>query len=220
MSETAPIPLAQTLAWMREHGDELRGLIAHEYGDEPEPAPSGDAAIRAHLRFLARALAATAAQELAERVMGFDEELPEWFDDNRDLYDAHIATGAGAIALEEHLQYGVTPGNDPSLDAGLERRVRIGGWVRIFLMGLEMRLGPSADGLADETLGWTGAHQRELARLIFSLNLQAKQAARAGSGGEPDVATQDLMGQAAVVQGHVRHLLEALAATLAATPAA
>lgn len=213
MSE--PVSAARTLAWMREHGDALRRLVAEEQGDDPAAAPGDDAAIRAHLRFLATALAETADRALAARITGFADDLPEWFEGSSDLYDEHLETGIGAIALEEHLQFGVRPGSDPSLDAGLERRVRIGGLIRIFLLGLELRLGPSEDGLEEETLAWMGAHQRELARLIFSLDRHAKAAARGPGGEMVDLETQDAIGQAAAVQGHVRLLVEGLASTLA-----
>ena len=56
-----------------------------------------------------------------------------------------------------------------------------------------------------------GARQRELARLIFSLDRQAKNAAREAAGGGVDVEIQDQIGQAAAVQGHMRLLVEAIA---------
>lgn len=215
MSTPAPLTAADTLAWMREHGDVLRALVAAETADDPDDAPGGDPAIRAHLRFLATALEATASGGLAERLAGFADDLPEWFAANRDLYEDHLATGVGAIALEEHLQFGVLPGADPSLDAGLERRVRIGGWIRLFLLGLELRLGPRADGLEGGALTWMGARSRELSRLILSLDVQAKSAARESAGDGVDLETQDAIGQVAVVQGYVRQLVEALEANLA-----
>ena len=60
-------------------------------------------------------------------------------------------------------------------------------------------------------LAHIGARQRELARLIFSLDLQAKNAAREAAGGGVDVEIQDQIGQAAAVQGHMRLLVEAIA---------
>ncbi len=60
-----------------------------------------------------------------------------------------------------------------------------------------------------------GARQRELARLIFSLDLQAKNAAREAAGGTVDLDAQDQIGQAAAVQGHMRLLVEAIAEALA-----
>lgn len=214
MADAAPIRAPVTLAWMREHGEVLRRMVDEERVDEPDRSPAGDPAIRAHLRFLASALEATATPEVAGQIAGLDEELPRWFAESGDLYEEHLTTGIGAIALEQHLQFGTHPGTDPSLDAGLERRVRIGGWIRIFLLGLELRLGPAADGLEAEALAWMGARQRELGRLILSLDRQAKAAARRSAGDGVDLETQDAIGQAAVVQGHVRLLVEAISATL------
>ena len=215
MADAAPIETSVTLAWMREHGEVLRRLVAEEQRDQPDPSPGGDPAIRAHMRFLATALEATAKGEIGERLAGLADDLPDWFAENLPLYEEHLAMGVGAIALEEHLQFGTSPGNDPSLDAGLQRRVRIGGWSRIFLLGLEMRLGPAADGLEAEVLAWIGTRQLELARLIFSRDRHAKAAARRLAGDGVDLETQDGIGQAVVVQGHVRMMVEALSATVA-----
>lgn len=200
-----------TLSWMRERGDLLREIVREDLAEATDLTPGGDPNIRAHLRFVATALRATLAPPLGDALEGFADELPAWFDESLPLFDAHLETGVGAIALEEHLQFGTSPGSDPSLDAGLERRVRIGGWIRIFLLGMEAHLGPSADGLGDQVLAHIGARQRELARLIFSLDLQAKNAAREAAGGGVDVEIQDQIGQAAAVQGHMRLLVEAIA---------
>ncbi len=204
-----------TLAWMRDHGDLLREIVREDLAQAADLTPGGDPNIRAHLRFVATALRATLPSPPADELEGFADGLPAWFDESLPLFDAHLQTGVGAIALEEHLQFGTLPGSDPSLDAGLERRVRIGGWIRIFLLGLEAHLGPSADGLGEEALAYMGARQRELARLIFSLDLQAKNAAREAAGGTVDVEVQDQIGQAAAVQGHMRLLVEGLAEALA-----
>jgi hypothetical protein len=205
---------ALALAWMREHGEALRGFLAEE--DDGDDSPAGDPAIRAHLRFAAAAIEATATPELAAGLGGLADGLPGWFEEHRDLYDHHLDTGEGAIALEEHLQYGVRPGVDPSLDAGLHRRLRIGGWIRLTLLAVEVRLGPAADGLASQALAWIGDRQRDLSRLILALDREAKaRAARAaGPAGATDLALQDEIGQAATVQGNVRMMVEALAASL------
>jgi hypothetical protein len=211
---------ARTLAWMREHGALLREMVADEPAGplDDDEGPAGDPAIRAHLRFLAAAIEATAAPALAGPLAGFADDLPAWLADNRELYEEHLEAGAGAIALEQHLQYGARPGSDPSLDVALRRRLRINGWVRLFLLGLELRLGPSADGLAAQVLAAVGERQRELGRLIVTLDRQAKaQAARRAGGEAPaDLGIQDEIGQAAVVQAHVRILVDALGATLPA----
>jgi hypothetical protein len=210
-----PAPMAAAmLAWMREHGDVLRALLAEEGAGEDDTSPGGDAAVRAHLRFAAASLLANAGPRLAGDLAGFVDGLSAWFEEGRPLYEEHLATGAGAVALEEHLQFGARPGSDPSLDEALGRRLRIGGWTRVFLLGLELRLGPEHDGIAQEALGWIGARQRELSRLILALDREAKIAARRAGGGDIDLGTQDGIAQAASVQGHVRLLVEALGATL------
>ena len=207
------VDAAFTLAWMREHGETLRRLVSEEAGDDA--APASDPAIRAHLRFAVAALEATAAPEPAEALEGLADELPDWFEEQRELYDHHLDTGEGAIALEEHLQFGTRPGTDPSLDAALHRRLRIGGWIRLTLLAIELRLGPPADGVAAQSLDWLGEHQRDLSRLILTLDRRAKaDAARRQGGGATDLAIQDEIGQAATVQAHVRMMVEALAASV------
>ena len=208
-----PVDAAEALGWMRRHGDRLRELVAEEGQDDEDDALAGDPAIRAHLRFAASALEATAAEPVRGALAGLSDELHDWFEEARPLYDEHVATGAGAIALEEHLQFGASPGADPSLDEGLERRVRIGGWIRLFLLALEGRLGPAADGLGPEVLAAMADRQRDLSRLILQLDRAARSAAaRRGVG---DFETQGRIGEAATVQGHVRLLVEEIAAALA-----
>lgn len=210
-------PGQDALAWMRAHGDALRGLVADERGGpDDDPSAGGDPAIRAHLRFATAALAATGPEALRPDLAAFAGELPSWFGEGRELYEDHLDTGHGAMALEQHLQFGTEPGRDPSLDAGLHRRLRIGGWIRVLLHGLEIRLGPPADGLAQQVLDAIGARHRELSRLILALDREAKAAARRSGGAlASDLATQDEIGQAATVQGHVRMLVEELAEALA-----
>jgi hypothetical protein len=204
------------LAWMREHGDVLRALVDDELTRDPDDAPGGDGAVRAHLRFAAAALAATGPEALRPALSDAAAGLPEWFAEGRDLYEDHLDTGHGAIALEQHLQFGTEPGRDPSLDAGLHRRLRINGWIRLLLHGLEMRLGPAADGLAQEVLDAMGTRQRELSRLILALDREAKAAARRAAGARAaDLSTQDAIGQAATVQAHVPLMVEELAPALA-----
>jgi hypothetical protein len=205
---------AAVLAWMRGHGPLLLELVGEERGEDADASPSGDPAVRAHLRFVAAALLATARPELEERLGDLVHALPGWLAENEALLDEHLATGAGAIALEEHLQFGVEPGLDPSLDAGLHRRLRLMGWMRLFLLALELHLGPGADGLGQAALDWMGSRQRELSRLVLTLDQEAKAAARRAIG-TLDIETQDEIGQAATVQGHVRLMVEAATRVLA-----
>jgi hypothetical protein len=202
--------VGDVLAWMRVHGDRLRELVAAEQEGERELAPGDDPTIRAHLRFAAEALAATAQEPLEGELAGYADALPGWFTECQPLYEDHLATGVGAIALEEHLQFGTRPGVDPSLDAALHFRLRIMAWVRIFLLGIESWLGPSADGLAEEALDEIRSRSGDLGRMILTLGTAAKTAARAAAGGPVDIETQDGIGQVAAVQGHVRIVLEAL----------
>ncbi len=210
-----PIEAAEALGWMRRNGARLRELVAEEGRDDEGAAMAGDPAIRAHLRFAASALEATAAEPVRSAIAGLSDDLHDWFEEARPLYEEHVATGAGAIALEEHLQFGVSPGADPSLDEALWRSVRIGGWIRLFLLALEGRLGPAADGLGPEVLAAMAERRRDLSRLILQFDRTArKEAARRGVG---DLDTQGRIGEAAAVQGHVRLLVEEIAASLART---
>ena len=212
-----PIDAAEALGWMRRNGARLRELVAEEGRDDEDAALAGDPAIRAHLRFAASALEATAAEPVRGAIAGLADDLGDWFEEGRPLYEEHVATGAGAIALEEYLQFGASPGADPSLDEALGRGVRIGGWIRLFLLALEDRLGPAADGLGPEVLGAMGARRPDLSRLILQLDRTARrEATRRGLG---DLDTQGRIGEAATVQGHVRLLVEEVAASLARTGA-
>ena len=132
---------------MSEHGRRLRELVTAEQEGERELAPADDPTIRAHLRYAAEALAATAPSPPRPGSPGSPDALPEWFTECQPLYEDHLAAGVGAIALEEHLQFGTRPGVDPSLDAALHFRLRITAWVRIFLIGIERWLGPAATAL-------------------------------------------------------------------------
>ena len=93
--------------------------------------------------------------------------------------------------------------------------------MRLTLLAVEARLGPAADGLAADALSWMGERQRELSRLILTLDREAKaRAARAAPGGAVNLALQDEIGQAATVQANVRMTVEALAATVPGAPPA
>lgn len=212
MGPTPPVRAGDVLRWMGAHGGRLRELVAEEGARHPVRLPADDGCLRAHLRLLAEGLAASAAPVLARRLEGFADGLDDWFDDQDEEMAAHLARAEGAIALEQHLQWNVAPGSDPSLDAGLERRLRIMGWQRLFVHGLESHLGPAADGLAQATLAWIGEHQRELGRLVISMGAHAR-AALGDVAATPDIL--DEIGQAAAVRAHVRQLAEGLEVSLA-----
>jgi hypothetical protein len=221
MEDRVPGPegldVAAALAWMQSHADLLRTLLEEEAeeGGEGDTGPAGDPAIRAHLRFLAAALEETAPLQLAYALSGLFEELPEWFEDARELYEDQLARAAGAIALEEHLQFRTSPGTDPSLDASLDRRARLGAWTRLFLLAVEERLGPGADGLTENALAWMAANQRTLMGYVMALDRRGRRSLSDRIGALADRATLDDMSLAAVVQGHLRLVADALAASLA-----
>jgi hypothetical protein len=211
-----PVQARAVLRRMGANGARLRELLDEEGVHHPVRMPADDGCVRAHLRLLSESLAAAAAPAFRPRLEGFADALDDWFDDQREELEAHMARAEGAIALEQHLQWGVAPGTDPSLDAGLERRLRLMGWLRLYLYGLEAHLGPGADGLAEAALGWIGARQRELARLVLTMDAHARAALTAeGVATTPEVL--DEVGQAAMVRAHVRQLAEALEVTLAET---
>lgn len=204
---------AAALAWMSAHAGRLRELLDEEA--EPSDDAAGNGAIRAHLRFLAAALEATASPRLARALAGLQDELPEWFAEGHELYEEHLALSIGAIALEEHLQFRTSPGADPSLDATLERRARLGAWTRLFMLAVEARLGAPADGLTESALAWMAAHHRTLAGYVLALDRRGRSAAGATVGARADRVTLDQLAQAASVQGHLRLTLDALAAAMA-----
>ena len=59
-------PAAQAmLAWMQAHPARVRDLLDEEAAAAEDLGPAGDPAVRAHLRFVGEALAATAAPAAA-----------------------------------------------------------------------------------------------------------------------------------------------------------
>lgn len=204
----------ETLGWMREHGAELRRLVGEEVeqagGDD---APAGDPAIRGHLRFMALALERTLDEPWAPLLAGFSDALGPWFAEGAELFEDHLATGEGAMLLEAHLQFGTQPGIDPSLDIALERRLRLSGWARIFLLGMEGHLGPAGDGVGERVLAWMDGRQRELGRTVVSMDARARHMA-GRSAGALSTEERDQLGQVVVVQAYTRHLAEGIHAVL------
>jgi hypothetical protein len=202
------------LGWMKANGDRLGDLLAEEAGGGGDLGPAGDAAIRAHLRFVAEALAETAGGDLRGPLAAFADDLPAELADPRELLETIDLIGAAA-AHELRLQFGDAAAEDHALGEMVERRIRIDAWQRVFLRALEDALGPEAIA-ADATLAWMSERQTMLADTIFAMDRRAKQVeiARGGADAVADTATVNRIGQAAALHAHTRFLVDALAATL------
>lgn len=206
----APFGSRRLMEWMATHDARLRGLLEVAEPDGGDPVEELDASMRAHLQFMAEGMQETARAELRDGLEGFAEGLQDWFDLQEDERAAHLERARAAIALEQHLRFGVTPGDDPSLDAAMERRARLGAWGRLFLIGLEDHLGVAADGASDAALAWIGAHQAELSRLTVSFDHRSRSALPP----DADAETRDCVARTAGIRAYVRHVAEALEATL------
>lgn len=211
---TGPVhPVARgLLAWMQANGPRLQALMGDEAARAEDLSPAGDAAVRAQLRFLAEALAANAGPGRADPLVRFRDGLPAVLDGAGDRLDELTGLLGEATAFEIGLQFADANPEDPGLVAMLERRVRVGAWMRLFLEAYDaaQRDRPPVTPAA---LHWMGAHQTHLADTIFSMDRRAKQL-EMDRGGPDAVADQDVVnriGQAAMLQSHVRFLVEALA---------
>jgi hypothetical protein len=211
---------AAVVEWMKANGGRLRELLDEEGEGAEDRSPAGEPAIRAHLRFQAEALAATASPPLAGALERLADELPERFEGGEDLLDQELQREAEAAGFEVRLQFGDASGEDPSLATVVGRRVLITAWSRFFLQLLDEAL--DEDGrLAGAAGAWMDGHEEDLAMMIFSIDRRAKQAEIA-RGGEDAVADRDrvnLIGQAALLQARMRFLAEATSVGLAASAA-
>ncbi len=216
MATRASHPAAQgMLAWMQAHPARLRDLLDDEARDTGDLGPAGDPAVRAHLRFVAEALAATAAPGAAAGLEAFARDLPATLEAREDRIDGEMRLVGEAHAFEAGLQFGGDAGEDPANRAVLDRRVRIAAWTRVFLGALDEARAPAAPA-APAVLAWMGDHQALLADTIFSMDRRAKRA-EMDRGGPDAIASPDAVnriGQAVVVQAHTRFLVEGLAAAL------
>ena len=209
---TAPAALA-LLGWMQLNAPRLREILDEEAESADDLSPAGDAAVRAHLRFVAEALAANGAGAtgvaLAALTRDFDEHL------TMAAVDDETERGAGAMAVEAAIQFGEAAGEDPELQPHLDRTVRIEAWQRAFLRRLDGVLPPDR-AIAARTIAWMAENHVKLANLIFAMDRRAKQA-EVARGGQDAIASAEAVnriGQAVVVQARLRFLVEALAATL------
>lgn len=219
----APHPAARAiLAWMQANGPRLRGLLDEELrraGGPDAPAsergPAGDPAIRGHLRYVAEGLAATEAPG-DDSLSRFAQSLPAALADAEGARLAEQIDAVGdATAFELELQFGDRVVDDHSIQATADRRVRISAWTRVFLGELDAHR-PQAP-VGEVALAWMADRQDRLADTIFAMDRRAKEAeiARGGPNAVDDQDVVNRIGQAAMLQAHMRFLVEALAPVLA-----
>ncbi|MEQ9470585.1 MAG: hypothetical protein RIG88_07915 [Roseitalea porphyridii] len=200
------------LSWMQQHPERLHAILAEEaVGASPEElTPVGDPSIRAHLRFVAEALDAHAGPGARESARRFTADLPGRLRDP-DALQRQLTLVGEAHAFETARQFGDDAGEDPTNRVVVERRVRLGAWLRVFLDELDST-GMWASPVAEIANGWMAENQTRLADTIFAMDRAAKLAARE-RGGEDAIASAEavnVLGQAASVQAHVRFLVEAI----------
>ena len=209
-------PAAQgLLGWMQSHPARIRDLLDEEARGADDLSPAGDPAVRAHLRLVAEALAANASPASADALAAFAEGLPALLAEREDRVDDEMRNVGEAHAFEAAKQFGAAAGEDPSMRAVLDRRVRVGAWTRVFLEALDEARDP-APLAAGAVLEWMGDRQAQLADTIFAMDRAAKRR-EIDRGGPDAVASSEAanrIGQAAMLQAHTRFLVEGLAAGL------
>lgn len=217
---SAPVgPAARALlTWMAANAGRLRELLdaaAQEaVREDGDLSPAGDPAIRAHLCFVAEALAANAAPGVADAARRFAAEAPAILAGADERLDAELRNVGEAHAFEVERQFGAEAGEDPSMRAVITRRVRIGAWLRVFLAEYDAA-GAAPAPIAPRALAWMADNQVRLADTIFAMDRAAKQA-EIRRGGPDAVANAEVVnriGQAAMVQAHMRFLVEAITAS-------
>jgi hypothetical protein len=213
---TAPHPTARgLLVWMQSHHARLRELVDEEAGGSDDRSPAGDPAIRAHLRFVAEALAANAGPGQAAELEDFAEHLDVCMQAAEDSMGDVLEQLEDATAFEAESQFGGAVADDQAFVAVLERRLRVDAAIQTFLEALD-RARPDRAPIRQPTLDWWKANARRLAHTIFSLDRGAKQAlldrGDTDAVADPEIVNQ--LGQAAMLQGHIKFLVEALAQNL------
>jgi hypothetical protein len=209
-------PVAQgLLGWMQANPGRLRALLEEEARDAVDLDPAGDAAVRAHLRFVAEALAAGAAPASRAPLERFAAGLAGLLAGRAGAVDGEMRRVGEAHAFEVDLQFGQAAAADPGVHEMVDRRVRIAAWTRVFLAGLDEARSP-APAIAPAVLAWMADRQGQLADTIFAMDRRAKQAEIA-RGGPDAVASPEVVnriGRSAMVQAHARFLVEGLAEAL------
>lgn len=214
MSTEIPLAARPVLVWMSGNRERLVALVTEEVGPDGDTSPEADASIRAHLRFVAEGLGATAAPDepgLSTYAASVGSALdPERFANYAaDLGEAHAFTAAS--------QFGEDAGEDPVNREVIDRRVRINSWMRLFLDTLDEARSP-AEPWAPAVNAWMHQEQDRLANTIFAMDRRAKQAEidRGNQSAIDDADTSNLIGRAAVIQAHMRFLVEAIGVVRAA----
>ena len=212
----APHPTARgLLVWMQQHHNRLIELVDEQAGDVARLGPASDAAIQAHLRFVAEALAANAgpgqADELAAFAADLDERMTVAADTLGDVFDQL----EDATAFEAESQFGDSVSDDVAFVAVLERRLRVDAAIQTFLEAFDQAR-PDRPPIRQVTLDWWKANARRLAHMIFQADRAAKQAlldrGETDAVANPEIVNQ--IGQATMLQGHMKFLVEALAQNL------
>ncbi len=151
---TAPHPTARgLLVWMQTHHARLLELVDEESAGTDDISPAGDAAIRAHLRFVAEALAANAGPGQAAELEDFAEHLDQRMDVAAASMGDVLEQLEDATAFEAESQFGDGVAADEAFVGVLERRLRVDAAIQTFLEALDQaRPGSRADPPADACL--------------------------------------------------------------------
>ena len=202
---------------MQQHSARLRVLLEAEADGESDLSPAGEPAIRGHLRLVSEALAVTAGPATRGGLEQLALDLPNWFTERDGEIADQMARQAAAAEHELDRQFGTDrPTDDPSVQGMADRRMRVDGWLRLFLRWVGESIGD--DGFASVAVAWMDDHQTDLANTIFAMDRRAKEAeiARTGETAVDDPVVVNRIGQAAMLQAHTRFLVEACAATFTA----
>lgn len=224
-SGPAPAPIhpnaRAVLAWMGQRMLRLQELVAEELarpGEEQDHSPASDAAIRAHLRFVAEGIAAHASPARVDALEAFASEVGDAMSADVDALEAELTPVGEATVFELEKQFGSGISEDEQMHATAGRRVRLAGWTNLFLARLDDALDASVKAPA---LEWMGERQGHLANTIFAMDRRAKELEieRTGPDAVDDVDVANRLGQAAMLQAHSRFLVEALVVTISGAKA-
>lgn len=211
MSTQIPEAARPILVWMSANRERLAALVTEEVGADGDLSPESDGSIRAHLRFVAEAMANTAepADPSLER---FAASAGEALDAERFAdYAGQLGEAHAHIAQS---QFGDGAGDDPLNREVIDRRVRINAWIRVFVDALDAARAP-AEPVGPAINSWMHGEERRLANTIFAMDRRAKEVEieRGNQSAVDDAGTSNTIGRAAMVQAHMRFLVEAIGET-------